>query len=328
MKKRLPAVEAALDTLLASNLRGQLRAGDSLGVWTFDRQVRTGQFPLQRWVPENAATIASNITRFVAKQHFSKKTSFEALRPVLDLVVRNSDRLTVVIYCDGDGQMTGTPYDAGINRIFQQQQAQQRKTRQPFIVVLRSQLGNYTGCTMNLPPALVNFPNFPPWPPPPRVLTNAPPPAAPANVPPTAPRPSVVAPPLIIIGTKPGTNPPPPAPLTSNQPPPSAGVPPAKATANAQTTALPLVATAQPTNQPVVLPVKPTAPAAAIPTDTVAAPAESSGLSTSRRLALGAVFLVMAGVLTLLLMYRARRADHGSLITRSMNQGGKPSARS
>ena len=42
MKKRLPAVQRAFDTLLASNMRGQLQTGDSIGVWTFDREVRTG----------------------------------------------------------------------------------------------------------------------------------------------------------------------------------------------------------------------------------------------------------------------------------------------
>lgn len=208
--------------------------------------------------------------------------------------------------------MTGTPFDAGINQIFQQQQAQQKKARQPFIVVLRSQLGNYAGCTVNLAPALVNFPDFPPWPPPPRVLTNAPPAAAPQ-----APRPSVEVPPLIIIGTKPGTNLPPPTPrpsmLTSNQPPPRAAVPPP--------------ATMQPTNQAAVQGVEPTAPAAVVPTNAIAASAEDSGLSTPRKLAFGAALLVLAGVLTLLLINRARRADHGSLITRSMNPGGKPSAR-
>ena len=110
-----------------------------------------GQFPLQRWVPENAATIASNIIRFVAKQHYSKKTSFDAVRPYLNRVVHDSDRLTVLIFCDGEGEITGTPYDSDINRIFKQQQAERKRAREPFILVLRSQLGNYVGCTMNLP---------------------------------------------------------------------------------------------------------------------------------------------------------------------------------
>ena len=323
MKKRLPAVQRALDTMLASNMRGELHAGDSIGVWTFDREMRPGQFPLQRWAPQNAAAIASNIIRFVAKQHYSKETSFEALRPPLNWVVQNSDRLTVLIFCDGDGQITGTPFDTGINRIFQQQQAQQKKARQPFILVFRSQLGNYTGCTMNVPPALVGFPEFPPWPPPPVEPTNAPPPPPPP--------PPVEAPPLIIIGTKARTNVPPPEPttappLTNNQLPPAVAVPLTNVIANVETNLPSPVVTMTPTNVPVAPPANLVAPTVAVPTNAVAPPLERSGLSTSKALAIGAVFLVLAGVLTVLMLGRSRKADHGSLITQSMNKGGKPPA--
>jgi hypothetical protein len=325
MKKRLPAVQRALDTMLASNMRGQLHAGDSIGVWTFDREARTGQFPLQRWAPENAAMIASNIIRFVAKQHYSKKTSFDALRPYLNWVVQNSDRLTVLIFCDGDGEIT-LPFDSGINRIFQQQQAERKKARQPFILVLRSQLGNYTGWTVDLPPALVGFPEFPPLPQPPMEPTNAPSP------PPPPPRPLVEAPPLIIIGTKTGTNLPPPEPtpappVTTNQPPPTVAVPPTNVIANVETNLPPPVATVKPTNELVAPPANLVAPAVAIQTNTMAPPLENSGLSTSKALVIGAAFLVLAGVLTILLLGRSRKTDHGSLITRSMNKGGKPSVR-
>ncbi|MGD0251329.1 MAG: hypothetical protein ABSC01_01385 [Verrucomicrobiota bacterium] len=323
MKKRLPGVQRALNTVLASNMRGQLHADDSIGVWTFDRGVRTGLFPLQRWVPGNAATIASNITRFVAKQHYSKKTSFDALRPYLNWVVQNSDRMTVLIFCDGDGEITGTPFDAGINRIFQQQQAERKRTRQPFILVLRSQLGNYTGCTMNLPPALVNFPEFPPLPQAPIEPTNAPSPP---------PRPPVEAPPLIIIGTKVGTNLPPPEPtpsppLTTNQLPPTVAVPPTNVIANVETNLPAPVATVKPTNEPVAPSASLVAPAVAVQTNAVAPPPGNSGLSSKRALVIGAAFLVLAGVLTVLMLSRSRKADHGSLITRSMNKGGKPPMR-
>ena len=80
MKKRLPAVQEALDTMLATSVNGQLHSGDSVGVWTFDQDLHRGQFPLQYWMPENAPMIASNITRFVSRQHYSKKTSFDALQ--------------------------------------------------------------------------------------------------------------------------------------------------------------------------------------------------------------------------------------------------------
>ena len=277
MKKRLPAVQRALDTILATNMRGQLHAGDSIGVWTFDREVRAGQFPLQRWVPENAAMTASNIVRFVARQHYSKKTSLDALLPYLNWVVQNSDRLTVLIFCDGDGGVTGTPFDSGINRIFQQQQAERKSAREPFILVLRSQLGNYTGCTMNLPPAPLGFPEFPPWPQPPMEPTNAPPPPPPP--PPPAP---IEAPPLIIIGTKTGTNSPPPEPaplppLSTNQTPPTVAVPPTNAVANVETNLPSPIATVKPTNGTVMPPTNLIAPTVAVLPNAMTPPPENSG---------------------------------------------------
>src|ERR1019366_5469504 len=54
MKKRLPAVQAEVNMLLSGAMGGQLRAGDSLGVWTFDKELRTGQFPLRHWKAEDA----------------------------------------------------------------------------------------------------------------------------------------------------------------------------------------------------------------------------------------------------------------------------------
>ena len=99
MKTRLPAVQAEVDQLLATSMGGQLHAGDSLGVWTFDRDLRTGQFPLQRWMPEDAVTIASSINKLVGKQHYANGTRFNSLQPQLNEVIRNSGRLTVLIFC-------------------------------------------------------------------------------------------------------------------------------------------------------------------------------------------------------------------------------------
>jgi len=115
MKKRVPALQKALNTMLATSVNGQLHSGDSIGVWTFDEDLQTGQFPLQHWDSDNAAMIASNITKFVEKQHYSKKTSFDALQPLLNQVVENSERLTVLIFCDGEAAISGTRFDNGIN---------------------------------------------------------------------------------------------------------------------------------------------------------------------------------------------------------------------
>jgi hypothetical protein len=294
MKKRLPAVQKALNDMLATSLSGQLHAGDTIGVRTFDRDLHAGQFRLQHWEPDNAVMIASNITAFVGKQRYAKTTSFDGLVPLLNQVVGGSERLTVLIFCDGNGEVHGTPYDVGINQIFQQRQSERQKARLPIVIGLRSQLGEYVDCMVSFPPQPVSLPEFPPLPKvtPPPPVTNTPAP----------PRPSV--PPLIIIGTPPPNRVPPPAPkpAPTNPPPLTATSTPAPAVASearppvvvplAQTSAVP----AQLTIAPALLP----------RTNAITPPPESSGPGHKGTLAMGMAFLVVAGGLAFFMLRRAR----------------------
>jgi len=215
MQRRLPAVQKAVNDVLAAGTNGPLHSGDSIGVWTFDQDLHTGRFPLQYWEPDNAAMIASSLTAFVGKQRYTKTTRFDALLPLLNKIVERSEQLTVLIFCDGKGEIHGTPYDVGINQIFQQRQSERQKARLPIVIGLRSQRGQYTGCMMSFPPQLVSLPAFPPLPeavPEPPKVTNAP-------APPGPPRSSV--PSLIIVGTT-ITNrvlPPAPEPALTDPPP-------------------------------------------------------------------------------------------------------------
>ncbi|HSY74588.1 MAG TPA: hypothetical protein VK810_03885 [Dongiaceae bacterium] len=207
MKKRLPAVQVALDTLLVGSMGGQMRPGDSIGVWTFGQDLHAGEFPLQSWSPQNGAVMASNIMAYVGKQHYTKTGNFDVLQASLNQVVENSDRLTVVIFCDGESEIGITPYDSGINRVFKQRQAEREKTRQPVAIVLRSQLGEFSGCTVSFPPSSVNLPDFPPLPQPPALpVVQLPPPV-------------VRGPALIIVGTNVQTKLPPPRPQVQAIPP-------------------------------------------------------------------------------------------------------------
>jgi hypothetical protein len=299
MKKCLPATQATVNRLSLSMMNGQLQPSDSIGVWTFDLKLRTGQFPLQRWLPENAATIASNITMFVEQEHYSKNTSFDVIMPFLEGLVRDSDRLTVLIFCDGNGTIQGTPFDDEINAIFNQNQRTFGEKKQTFIVVLRAQFGQYVGYTVNSSATGVNFPEFPPLPQPPAL-----PPIVKTNPPPKSlPTPLVEAPPLVIVGTNVGTNllPPtksrpvltnPPSTTTESNPPP-----PAKSL--------------NPTN---AAPLK----IAATRTNASAMAADNPKLSGGSALIIAVMFLVAAGVLVVLMLHRSRRPHQGSIITRSM----------
>jgi hypothetical protein len=284
MKPRLDYTERALNTLLATSGGGQLHTGDSMGVWTFNQSLQTKGYPLQSWNPEAAVTIASNLVKFVGNQSYAKNTHFEALQPALNRVVQNSERLTVLIFCDGEGKIGGTPYDAAINQVFKEKLGDQKSAQEPFIVVLRSQLGQYVGATLALSPQPVRLPPFPPLPEPP-----APPAPKPVYVPPP---PVVMGQPLIIIGKKPATI----------EPPPATNAPPMVATNASVTPTNPAAAKiilAAPPNAPTVSP-------------------ENSNAGNRGFLIIGAALFGAAIALGMMLWLRPR-GHETSLITRSMN---------
>jgi hypothetical protein len=306
MKKREPATQYAIERLFFAVMNGQLHPGDTIGVWAFDRKLRVGEFPLKHWQPQDAATIASDITNFVGQQRYSRSTRFDVLVPELNRLVQNSERLTVLIFCDGEGEIKGTPFDQPINGAFQQYGRELGKANQAFIIVLRSQFGRYTGYSVNFSSAGVNFPVFPPLPAPPQSApppqTNPPPVQVEANPPPV-----VQMPPLVIIGTNVGTN------LLPSAPPKMAqtNLPPIKVESN------PPPAVALVTNSTNAVP-----PSMAKAQTNTAAPAEEnpSGLSRNGALAIGAVLLAVAVVFLIFVLIRSRKTGRGSLISRAMKK--------
>jgi hypothetical protein len=290
MKPRGEAVQKTLNTLLATSLGGNLHAGDSIGVWTFGQSLQTKGYPLQSWNPNAAVSIASNLAKFVEAEHYVKSTHFEVLQPTLSRVVQDSERLTVLIFCDGESKMSGTPYDDAINQVLNEKSAEQKNAREPILIMLRSQLGQYVGCTMGLPPSPLNYPQFPPLPLPP-----APPAPKLANLPPPAP--VVVGQPLIIIGKKPAASVPPPV---TSPPPAVVMVVPTNAPAPPTNPVVVKIVDLTPTNPPPVLPV-------------------SSSSGSQGSLLVGAGLLGAAIALGLVFWLRPHRKD-ASLITRSLNE--------
>jgi hypothetical protein len=302
MKKRQPATQKAVNQLFLSMMNGQLQPNDSIGVWTFDSKLRAGRFPLRRWLPENAAPIASNITAFIQQEHYSQSAHFDVIVPSLNGLVRDSDRLTVLIFCDGSGEIQGTPFDNAINSIFKENQSAFEKAKQVFIVVLRTQFGQYVGYTVNSSAIGVNFPGFPPLPQPPQPAVSV--------KPPPPPRPVVTVSPLVIVGTNVGTNllslttfrptPTNPPQTTTASNPPLPAEPPSS-TNTAPTNAAPSKITETQTNAP-------------------ATPAENSKPGGSGALIMAMVLMAAAGALTVFMLRRSHKTNRGSVITRSMKK--------
>ena len=70
MRRCAGAVEEALRAMLRYDLNGQLRRGDTLGVWTFNEQLYAGRFPMEVWTPERREIAAGNVLEFLKKQRY------------------------------------------------------------------------------------------------------------------------------------------------------------------------------------------------------------------------------------------------------------------
>jgi len=164
MSRRAPAVQTMIGNLLSASLHGQLRRGDTVGVWTFDDELHAGKFPLKAWTPEANDKIAGEAVAFLKAHRYEKKSRLEAVWPSLQRLFQESERLTVVLVTDGDDEFSGTPYDRELNSAFREHFKAQQKTRMPFATVLRSRRGQFIGATLNLAPWPIEFPVFPPEP--------------------------------------------------------------------------------------------------------------------------------------------------------------------
>ena len=341
MKKRLPATEVALKSFLASNGGGQIHTGDSVGVWTFDQQLHPGQFPLIHWSPANAGATTSNLVAFIRQQRYTGNTSFAALQPLLSEIISHSEQLTVMIFCDGQDILKWTPYADGINQTFRQNQDERKNSRQPFVLLVRTQLGKYIGCTVNFPPGGLTIPPFPPLPlppPPPEITSNLP--QLPA---PTAPKPlPPVVPSLVIVGTNVGTNlavipandsnptsksaastnl----AKLTNHPAPKPESIKSSSSHTGAIATPTPTAARTPPATKTPEITIETPAmtDATTNTTGTVADPDSSVTKERGRLPAIGALLIGALGLLVFL-AFRSRRRDHGSLITASMDKDRRP----
>ncbi len=200
MHRRAANAGKVVGDLLLSGLNGQLRPGDTIGVWTFNEKLNAGNFPLQRWMPQARQRIAVGVVQFLQRQRYEKPTQIDkALAPMMR-VVKDSDKITVLLISDGDHKVSGTPFDTEINEAFKLNSSAQRKSNMPFVTVLRARKGEFIGCRVSMPPWPVDFPEFPAEPP----VAQAPiSPEKPKPAAPKAERPPPTTPSLIVIGKNP-----------------------------------------------------------------------------------------------------------------------------
>jgi hypothetical protein len=202
MENRSENARQIAGILVLSGMNGQMRRGDTVGVWTFNQDLYAGVFPLQDFRPETARTTAQRVVAFLQEQKNEKSSHLEKVMPEVGTLIKASEFITVVIISDGSSKISGTPFDDKINETFSSWKSQQKKNSMPFITILRASHGNITDFVVDTPPWQLDLPPMSaellPPPPAPKPAGIRLPPSTPSNAPAAS---------LIVSGKKSDANP-------------------------------------------------------------------------------------------------------------------------
>jgi hypothetical protein len=136
--------------LLDSDMRGEFRQGDTIGLWTYNDKLHT-DFPMLVWSKGNKSTIAADIAVFLQGRRYEKRAHLENVMPALNLVIKSSERITVIFVYDGTGLIQGTPFDKDINDLQKKYARELRAAHRPFVTVLAARDGAVYDYTINYP---------------------------------------------------------------------------------------------------------------------------------------------------------------------------------
>jgi hypothetical protein len=153
MQRQSEAVRQIVQDMLRSGFGGQLRGGDTLGVWTYNDRLYAGRFHLQTWSPEAQKDITQRVLTFLKDQKYEQQASFDKVLPALGRLVKDSPLITVILISSPDEKLRRTRYDYPINQAYENRKwrEEQEKALMPLVTVLRAQDGQFGDYTANTP---------------------------------------------------------------------------------------------------------------------------------------------------------------------------------
>jgi hypothetical protein len=136
--------ETTIYELLRSGLFGQMRTGDTYGLWTFDKETHAGKFPLQTYDARRASQLAAIAAAYLSGHNYENSDDVKRMTDLLQTVVQAVSNVNVFVISDGSSAMRGTPFDKAINTEYRKQRRQRSSAKQPFVTTLMARDGSIT----------------------------------------------------------------------------------------------------------------------------------------------------------------------------------------
>ena len=141
MRPMSNGVQQAVLALLQSRMQGQMRDGDTFGLWTYDDRLHA-DFPMQVWSNKNQGAILQAVSGYLAEARYRKPPHLEKVLPAARRLIRESRVITLVFIFDGSETMQGTGFDKDINDLQKESGPRMRADNVPFVTVLAARDGN------------------------------------------------------------------------------------------------------------------------------------------------------------------------------------------
>jgi hypothetical protein len=179
-KKIDAGIRQALFDLIYFGIDGQMKKGDTFGIWTYNDQVTTGKFPMMTWDPEQVLPLASAAGKFLEAQKLSGDSDPMTALGRAASVVRNVKDLNIFLITDGRTPLARTAYDHQVNPVYAQRKREVEKNKKPFITTFVARGGQVTNASVTLAGEPILLP--PPSPPQPKQIVQRPKASAATNL--------------------------------------------------------------------------------------------------------------------------------------------------
>lgn len=158
MNRSTKAVQETIRELVESGVLGQMKSGDTLGLWTFNEKLNA-EFPMQHWSLEENKKIAQSVGDFLKRQRYEKKGQLRTVLPPLYSTIKSSKAITVVLISSGNEPIHGTPFDKEINAIYPSYVRELYDAKLAFVTILVGRNGRPVAHSVNSSLGPIQIPN-------------------------------------------------------------------------------------------------------------------------------------------------------------------------
>jgi len=126
----------AVFDLIFTGIAGQMKPGDTFGLWTFNDKVSAGVYPMQLWEPDNNMELATQVGQFLKMQKYQNKARLDLAVKQIIPVLRTVKDLNILIVSDPATRLPDDPLEQGYKADNSKLAARARQSKQPLVTTL------------------------------------------------------------------------------------------------------------------------------------------------------------------------------------------------